>query len=62
MSKLAFWRSDDKSDKAAGKGQYRIHIKDDGERSVVQVLSREGGADKSETARKILNLLYEQLK
>jgi outer membrane protein assembly factor BamC len=62
MSKLAFWRSDDKSDKASANGQYRIHIKDDGEHSVVQVLSREGGADKSETSRKILNLLYEQLK
>ena len=62
ISKLAFWRSDDKAAGKTSKDQYRIYIKDEGEHSIVQVLSREGGADKSETARKILNLLNEQLK
>ena len=42
--------------------QYRIFVKDAGSRSTVQVLSREGGVDQSETSRKILNLLYDQLK
>lgn len=62
MSKLAFWRSADDKNADKSKWQYRIFVKDDGDRSQVQVLSREGGAEKSETARKILNLLYEQLK
>ena len=30
--------------------------------TTVQVLSNEGGIDQSETSRKILGLLYEQLK
>ena len=42
--------------------QYRIFVKDAGSRSTVQVLSREGGVDQSETSKKILNLLYDQLK
>jgi outer membrane protein assembly factor BamC len=59
MSKLAFWRS---SEAAAGsKVQYRIHVSDAGPQSVVQVLSSEGGTDKSETAKKILGLLLQQL-
>ena len=60
LSKLAFWKSDDPA--ASSKVQYRIYVKDGGSTSSVQVLSREGGADRSETARKILSLLYEQLK
>jgi outer membrane protein assembly factor BamC len=42
--------------------QYRIHVADGNNVSTVQVLSREGGADNSETAKKILGLLHEQLK
>jgi outer membrane protein assembly factor BamC len=42
--------------------QYRIFVKDAGSRSTVQVLTAEGGVDQSETSKKILNLLYEQLK
>ena len=60
LSKLAFWKSDDKS--ADSKIQYRVYVKDDGGSATVQVLSREGGVDRSETAKKILGLLYEQLK
>ena len=60
MSKLSFWKGDDKP--ASSKIQYRIYVKDAGSSSSVQVLSAEGGTDRSETARKILGLLYEQLK
>ncbi len=42
--------------------QYRIFVKEAGSRSTVQVLTAEGGVDQSETAKKILNLLYDQLK
>ncbi|WP_126444482.1 outer membrane protein assembly factor BamC [Sulfuricystis multivorans] len=44
------------------KQQYRIHVQGNGPESSVRVLTREGGADNSETARKILTLLHEQLK
>jgi outer membrane protein assembly factor BamC len=63
LSKLAFWRSDDaKSGRPASDIQYRIFVKGTGESSVVQVVTREGGVDKSDTARKILSLLNDQLK
>jgi outer membrane protein assembly factor BamC len=49
---------------AAGKPQiqYRVFVREAGNRSTVQVLSFEGGVDQSETAKKILNLLHDQLK
>jgi outer membrane protein assembly factor BamC len=49
---------------AAGKPQiqYRIFVREVGNRSTVQVLSFEGGVDQSETSKKILNLLHDQLK
>lgn len=59
MSKLAFWKSSEPL--ASSKVQYRIYVRDSGPGTTVQVLSSEGGADKSETAKKILNLLYQQL-
>lgn len=65
LSKLMFWKSaeSDKPDQIGNAtGQYRIHVKQEGEDSLVQVLSREGGADNSATAKRILGLLYEQLK
>lgn len=55
----------DKSKSAGAKGgaQYRIHVKAQGDAvTQVQVLTKEGGADKSESAQKILTLLLEQLK
>jgi len=58
LDKLSFWKS---SDPAAAKAQYRIHVGEAGQNTVVQVLTSEGGTDKSETARKILALLYQQL-
>jgi outer membrane protein assembly factor BamC len=59
LDKLAFWKSDKGVD---SKTQYRIHVLGDGPDSNVRVLTREGGVDNSETARKILGLLHEQLK
>jgi outer membrane protein assembly factor BamC len=44
------------------KQQYRIHVVGEGMETKIRILSREGGVDKSETARKILSLLHEQLK
>ncbi|HEX6736321.1 MAG TPA: outer membrane protein assembly factor BamC [Azonexus sp.] len=58
LSKLAFWSA---TDPVVAKVQYRIHVGDAGAQSKVQVLSTEGGADRSETAKKILALLLEQL-
>lgn len=59
LSKLAFWRS---SKKADGNPKYRIRVQGSGDTSNVQVLTNEGGVDTSDTSKKILNLLYEQLK
>jgi len=60
MSKLMFWKSG-KSDlgKAA---QYRIYVKSEADKSTVKVLTREGGVEVSDTSKKILGLLFEQLK
>lgn len=59
LSKLAFWKSSEKPVNADA--QYRIFVSDAGEQSTVKVLSNEGGTDKSETAKKILGLLLQQL-
>lgn len=60
FAKWAFWRS---KEDPLSKEQYRVFIREtSGGLTTIQVLSREGGVDKSETARKILGLLYEQLK
>ena len=58
FSKLAFWRSapDPKAE------QYRVFVKDRNDLSEVQVLNKDGNPDPSETARKILSLLQQQLK
>lgn len=61
LSKLMFWKGSDK-DKLNQAAQYRIHVKKEGENTVVQVLTREGGVDRSETSKRILGLLFEQLK
>jgi len=60
LSKLAFWRSTpDPKDRNA---QYRIAVKDANAGSEVNVLNKEGQLDRSDTANRILSLLYEQLK
>lgn len=60
LSKMAFWKSNDKD--LLKNSQYRIHVTGSDSSSQVKVLSKEGGADNGETARKILTLLHEQLK
>jgi outer membrane protein assembly factor BamC len=58
FSWLAFWRSapDPKA------GQFRVFVKDRSDLSEVQVLDKEGNPEVSDTGRKILSLLQEQLK
>ena len=59
FSKLAFWRS---SSKKAPPEQFRIHVADSAQGTQVLVQDKNGATDKSETADKILGLLYDQLK
>lgn len=59
LSKLAFWR-DDKAIESSD--VYRIYVRAEGDVSTVTVLSKEGGEDRSTTAKRILQLLQEQLK
>lgn len=60
LSKLAFWRSNKPAVQAGS--QYRIYVKAADSTSSVQVLTREGGVDTSDSARKILGLLHQELK
>ena len=60
LSKLAFWRDNDKVAKSGS--DYRIQVQGEGDTSVVTVLTREGGEDSSPTAQRILALLQEQLR
>ncbi|AYH45125.1 outer membrane protein assembly factor BamC [Azoarcus sp. DN11] len=60
LSKLAFWRSNEQVVQKGG--EYRLRVRGEGEKSIVSVMTREGGEDASETARKILGLLQEQLR
>ncbi len=59
FSKLAFWRGDDKK---KNQEQYQIQVSEAGDGSQVKLLAKDGSTDKSETANKILTLLFEQLK
>lgn len=59
LSKLAFWRSSKSTIKAE---QYRVLVKEAGGTSAVQVLNKDGRPEDSDTSRRILSLLYEQLK
>lgn len=60
LSKLMFWKGG-AGDKPA-QAQYRIHVKAGGESTTVQVLTREGGVDRSDVSKRILGLLHDQLK
>lgn len=60
LSKLAFWRSDNGPAKSTE--QYRIVVKDNKDTSQVQVFTKDGVAVASDTTRRILSLLHEQLK
>jgi len=59
LSKLKFWGS---SDKAPSKEQYRILVQGGVSGAEVRVLDKEGVREKSDTANRILTLLYDQLK
>ena len=59
LDKLKFWKPTPKS----AQPQYRIHVADAGaSMSQVQVQDSKGAAESSNTGKKILGLLYEQLK
>ena len=60
LSKLMFWKPSTPDAKSAE--QYRVQVRDNKDSSQVEVLGKDGKLDKSETARKILSLLHEQLK
>lgn len=59
FSRLAFWRSRDKQQKPE---EFRVRVTESNETTRVSIEDKQGVPDKSETAGKILNLLYEQLK
>ncbi len=58
LSKLAFWRASPPPQQT----RYRVYVKDTGPTSSVQVLSNEGGVDQTDTGKKIIGLLFEQLR
>jgi outer membrane protein assembly factor BamC len=60
LSKLAFWRSSDKP--VAAGSEYRLRVQGQGDQARVSVMTREGGADNSETAKRILGLLQQELR
>ncbi len=51
-----------KTEKPISKEQFRIQVKDANTISEVSVLNKDGAEEKSDTANRILSLLYEQLK
>ena len=60
LDKLAFWKSDPKLEKTP---QFRIRVSDAGASlSQVEVQNATGTADTSETGKRILGLIYDQLK
>ena len=62
LSKLAFWRKDQPVD-LSKLPQYQVQIKEaKGDASEVQVLGKDGAPESSDTSKKILSLLYNQLK
>jgi outer membrane protein assembly factor BamC len=62
LSKLAFWRKDPVVD-LSKLPQYQVQITDSkGDSSEVKVLGKDGAPEASDTSKKILGLLYNQLK
>lgn len=59
LSKLMFWRS---TEKVPSKEQYRILVQGDAKGSEVRILDKNGSREQSDTANRILTLLYDQLK
>ncbi len=62
LSKLAFWRKDPAID-LSKLPQYQVKVSEaKGDASEVKVLSKDGAPETSDTSRKILGLLYNQLR
>lgn len=61
LSRLAFWRGSGSGAATEG-SEYRIRVEAANNGSLVSVLTREGGDDNSATARRILELLQQQLR
>jgi outer membrane protein assembly factor BamC len=59
LSKLAFWRSTDTAKPAE---QYQVMVNSAADASQVRILGKDGGPDKTGASKKILGLLYDQLK
>jgi len=59
LSKFKFWGGGDEKNRNE---QYRILVKDVAAGAEINVLNKEGAREQSETASRILTLLYEQLK
>lgn len=57
LSKLAFWRSDEEPEV-----MYQVAVRSDGGSSRIQVRNKDGQDIDTDTSRRILNLLYEELK
>jgi outer membrane protein assembly factor BamC len=59
IDKLQFWKTNDPTVKAE---QYRVHIRQFAGKCVVQVLTKDGDQANTQTTRRIVALLYDQLK
>jgi outer membrane protein assembly factor BamC len=59
LDKLQFWKTNDATVKAE---QYRVHIRQFAGKCVVQVLTKDGDQANTQTTRRIVALLYDQLK
>jgi outer membrane protein assembly factor BamC len=59
LSKLAFWKTDDSKLKAE---QYRVHIRQFAGKCTVQILTKDGQQANSQTSKRIVALLHEQLR
>jgi outer membrane protein assembly factor BamC len=59
FSKLAFWRRTDKTQQPE---EFRVRVTELTDTTRVSIQDKQGAPDKSESAGKILNLLYEQLR
>jgi outer membrane protein assembly factor BamC len=60
LSRLKFWGGSD--DKLSSAAQYRVEVAGDANGSLVTVLGKDGRSDGSDSAKKIVALLYDQLK
>jgi outer membrane protein assembly factor BamC len=59
LAKLQFWKSNDPAVKAE---QYRVQIRQFAGKCVVQILTKDGAQANTQTTRRIVALLHEQLK